>query len=49
MHPKKKERFKFVSAVHLFLIKDKEILLLKRFGTGYRDGEYSVVAGHMDG
>ncbi|MCJ7804900.1 NUDIX domain-containing protein [Patescibacteria group bacterium] len=49
MHPKKKERFKFVSAVHLFLIRDKEILLLRRFGTGYRDGEYSVVAGHMDG
>jgi len=49
MHSKKKERFKFASAVHLFLIKDKEILLLKRFGIGYRDGEYSVVAGHIDG
>ncbi len=49
MYPKKKERFKFASAVHLFLIRDKKILLLRRFGTGYRDGEYSVIAGYIDG
>lgn len=44
-----KERFKLVGAVHLLLIKDGDILLLRRFNTGYRDGEYSVIAGHLDG
>lgn len=44
-----KERFKLVSAVHLLIIKDGKILLLRRFNTGYRDGDYSVIAGHLDG
>jgi 8-oxo-dGTP diphosphatase len=43
------ERFKLISAVHLFLIKDGKILLLRRFNTGYEDGNYSVPAGHLDG
>jgi 8-oxo-dGTP pyrophosphatase MutT (NUDIX family) len=42
-------RFKLLSAVHLFLIKDSKILLLRRFNTGYEDGNYSVPAGHLDG
>ena len=41
-------RFTMVVAVHLFLIKDKQILLSRRFNTGYRDGEYSLPAGHVD-
>ena len=45
----KREYFKFVSAVHLFLVKDGKILLLRRFNTGYEDGNYSVPAGHIDG
>ena len=45
----KKERFKLVVATHLFLIKNGQILLLRRFNTGYRDGQYSVPAGHLDG
>lgn len=36
-------------AVHLFLMKDDKILLSRRFNTGYGDGCYSVVAGHVDG
>lgn len=44
-----KERFKIVPAVHLLLIKDDKILLSRRMNTGFCDGSYSVVAGHLDG
>jgi 8-oxo-dGTP diphosphatase len=43
------ERFKLPSAVHLFLIRDSQVLLSRRFNTGYEDGKYSVVAGHLNG
>ena len=41
--------FRLPVAVHLLLIKDDRILLLRRHNTGYEDGNYSVVAGHIDG
>ncbi|MDO8660040.1 MAG: NUDIX domain-containing protein [Candidatus Parcubacteria bacterium] len=43
------ERFTLKPAVHLFLIKDNKVLLLRRFKTGWEDGNYSVPAGHLDG
>lgn len=43
------ERFKLMGAVHLFLFRGGHVLLLRRFNTGYEDGNYSVPAGHLDG
>lgn len=43
------EKFKIISAVHLLLIRDGKILLLRRMNTGFYDGSYSVIAGHLDG
>lgn len=42
------QRYKFISAVHLVLIRDSKVLLLRRFNTGYEDGNYSVPAGHIN-
>ena len=43
------DRFKVVVIVHLILIDDGKILLQRRCNTGYEDGNYSIVAGHVDG
>ncbi len=43
------ERFKLIAAVYLLFRRDNEILLLLRANTGYEDGKYGLVSGHVDG
>ncbi|MEW6405171.1 MAG: NUDIX domain-containing protein, partial [Chloroflexota bacterium] len=42
-------RAKFPVTVHLLFFRAEQVLLLLRCNTGYRDREYSVPAGHLDG
>ena len=42
-------RTKFPVTVHLLFFRGNQILLLRRFNTGFEDGNYSVPAGHMNG
>lgn len=42
-------RFTLRAAAYLILIKDNTILLSRRCNTGWMDGKYSLIAGHLDG
>jgi 8-oxo-dGTP pyrophosphatase MutT (NUDIX family) len=42
------KRNRNVPASYLVLFKNNKVLLLKRFNTGYEDGNYSFIAGHVD-
>lgn len=44
----KKERHKIVSAVYAVIIKNNKILLSLRKNSGFMDGWYSLVAGHVE-
>jgi ADP-ribose pyrophosphatase YjhB (NUDIX family) len=41
-------RSRFAVAVHLLFFRQDRILLLRRFNTGWEDGNYSVPAGHVE-
>ena len=41
-----KERHKIIPSSYLVLMKDGKVLLLRRYNTGYEDGNYGLPAGH---
>lgn len=43
------ERFTLRAAVYLILLKGNNVLLTRRYNTGWMDGKYSLIAGHLDG
>lgn len=45
---KNSARIRVHSAAYLILQRDGQILMLRRFNTGYEDGSYSFIAGHVD-
>lgn len=44
-----KEKFKIIPTVYLILNQSNNILLARRYNTGFHDGDYSFPAGHLDG
>ncbi len=36
-------------ACYLILEKDGKLLLMRRFGTGWEDGSYTMISGHLEG
>lgn len=43
-----KPRFRQIAEVHVLFYREGQTLLLRRFNTGWRDGYFSVVAGHVE-
>ncbi len=43
------DRHRLVAAAYVIFRRHDDILFLQRANTGYRDGEYSLPAGHLDG
>lgn len=42
-------RTTFPVVAHVFLVRSGSLLLARRQGTGFKDGEYGPVGGHLDG
>ncbi|MCX6741564.1 MAG: NUDIX domain-containing protein [Candidatus Pacearchaeota archaeon] len=42
------EKHKLLPAVYLILEKGNSLLLLRRFDTGYSDGSYTFISGHVE-
>lgn len=44
----KDDRYKVPVSVQLILKKDNDVLLLRRYNTGFADGHYALPAGHVE-
>jgi len=44
-----RSRFRIIPEVHLILRSGGKLLMSRRFQTGYMDGYFSLVAGHVEG
>lgn len=44
-----KDRFQLTPAVFMIFRDDGKVLMLRRVNTGWRDGEYTLPSGHIDG
>lgn len=42
------DRFKLIASLYLILIKDNNILLMRRKDTGFEDGNYGLPSGHLE-
>ena len=42
-------RVKLPVVAHVFLLREGSVLLARRHGTGFEDGKYGPVGGHLDG
>lgn len=42
------ERFKMIASVYVLFERDGKILMSRRSNTGYEDGNYGLVAGHVE-
>ena len=43
-----KERYAMHVTVALMIIKDNKVLMMKRCNTGYMDGMYGFISGHLE-
>ena len=43
------DRFHLIAAVYILLVNDNKVFLTKRANTGWEDGKYAIVGGHLDG
>lgn len=48
MQPGANHRHRVRVAVYLFLIERNSLFLLKRYNTGWKDGEYTLPSGHLE-
>jgi len=44
----KRDRNKNIPASYLVPVREGRVLLIRRFNTGYEDGKYSLIAGHVE-
>lgn len=43
------DRFRLSAAVYGVLVQDRRVLLMRRAGSGFRDGQLGLPSGHLDG